>query len=242
MITQTKATQATRDCLSPRAARATRSLLGYGVLAGPFYVLIVLGQALLRPGFDLAHDDASLLSNGAFGWIQVANFVLTGAMVLAFAAGLRRAFETGRARTWGPLLVAIYGLGLVGAGIFSADPMNGFPIGTPAGRPAVITTHGMLHVVVAGLAFLALVAACLTIARRYAAQNLAGHARFSVATGIIFLLAFVGVASGSSSAPIVLAFWIGLLLAWSWMASVAIHEFRALGAAARPATIRERGR
>jgi hypothetical membrane protein len=235
MIADTKATQPTDECLSARAARVTRSLLGYGVLAGPFYVLVVLGQALLRPGFDLAHDDASLLSNGPFGWIQVANFVLTGAMVLAFAAGLRRAFDTGRGKTWGPLLVAIYGLGLVGAGIFSADPMNGFPIGTPAGRPAVITTHGVLHIVVAGLAFLALVAACLTIARRYAAQHLTGHACLSVATGIIFLLAFVGVASGSSSAGVVLAFWFGLLLAWSWMATVAIHEYRTLGAAAQAA-------
>lgn len=239
-MVQTRATQPAIDCPSPRGARITRSLLGYGVLAGPFYVLIVLGQALLRPGFDLAHDDASLLSNGAFGWIQVANFVLTGAMVIAFAAGLRRAFESGRGRTWGPLLVALYGLGLIGAGIFSADPTNGFPIGTPAGRPTVITTHGMLHIVVAGLAFACLVISCMAIARRYATQHLRGRARFSVATGVVFLLAFFGVASGSTSAIVVIGFWIGLLLAWAWMASTAIHEYRALGTAAQSAPVTNR--
>jgi hypothetical protein len=54
-----------------QATRVTRSLLGYGVIAGPFYVLVVLGQALVRPGFSLVHDDASLLSNGSFGWVQI---------------------------------------------------------------------------------------------------------------------------------------------------------------------------
>jgi len=60
------------------ATRVTKSLLGYGVLAGPCYVLVVLGQALARPGFSLVHDDASLLSNGSFGWVQILNFALTG--------------------------------------------------------------------------------------------------------------------------------------------------------------------
>ena len=83
------------DC--SRADRVTRSLLGYGVLAGPFYVGVVLAQAWLRPGFDLAHDDASLLSNGSLGWIQVANFLLTGGMVVACAMHgiLRRTADAG---------------------------------------------------------------------------------------------------------------------------------------------------
>ncbi len=80
---------ANQPACSP-AARVTRSLLGYGVIAGTVYVVTVLAQALLRPGFDLAHDDASLLSNGDFGWVQVANFVVTGLMVVACAAGIRR--------------------------------------------------------------------------------------------------------------------------------------------------------
>jgi hypothetical protein len=34
-------------------ARATRSLLGYGIIAGPFYVAVSLTQALSRDGFRL---------------------------------------------------------------------------------------------------------------------------------------------------------------------------------------------
>ena len=211
------------------AQRVTKSLLGYGVLAGPFYVLVILAQALLRPGFDLAHDDASLLANGSVGWIQVADFVLTGAMVLAFAAGVRRALAPGRAATWAPALLAAYGLGLIGAGLFTADPMNGFPAGAPAGHPTSMSGHGLLHIAFAGVGFLALVAACFVLARRFSADGAKGLALFSRATGVLFLLGFVAVASGSSSALVVVAFWVALLVVWSLMATVAVRLYRAQG-------------
>jgi uncharacterized membrane protein YozB (DUF420 family) len=198
----------------------TRSLLGYGVLAGPVYVAVALVQSAIRPGFDLLHDDVSLLANGELGWIQVANFVVTGAFVLAFAAGLGRAIGG-----WAPRLVAAYGLGLIAAGIFTADPMNGFPAGAPM-RPETISVHGLLHIVAAGVGFLCLVAACMVMARRFAAAGRRGWMTFSIVTGVVFLVAFAGVASGSGSAVVVLGFWAALLLAWTWMASIAVHFYR----------------
>lgn len=210
------------------ATRITRSLLGYGVVAGPFYVLVALVQALLRRGFDVLHDDVSLLSNGDLGWIQIANFLLTGAMVIACAIGLKRALHSGPAATWGPRLLGIFGLGLIGAGIFVADPMNGFPPGTAPGRPVEITTAGLLHIVTACIAFLCLVAACMLFARRFFAEKRLGRAWFSVVTGIAFLAAFGGVASGSGSAGVVLAFWAALIVAWAWLALLAIGVYREL--------------
>jgi len=216
----------TSEAACSPAARVTRSLLGYGVIAGPLYVIAVLAQALLRPGFDLAHDDASLLSNGAFGWVQVTNFVVTGLMVVACAAGVRRALAGGRAATWGPILLAVYGLGMIGAGLFAADPMNGFPAGAPAGRPDTITAHGMLHIAFAGIGFIALVAACFVIARRYSADGRRGRAVFSIVNGVCFLAAFAGVASGSGSSIVVGAFWAALILAWSWLATLSVDLYR----------------
>ena len=218
---QSGAAQPTCD----RGSRITRSLLGYGVLAGPFYVAIVLGQALTRPAFNLSRDDASLLSNGNMGWIQVANFLLTGLMVIACAVGVRRALSAGRGAVWGPLLLAVYGVGLIGAGLFVADPMNGFPPGAPAGRPETITTHGLLHITFAGIGFLCFVAACFVLARRFSGERKRGWARFSVATGTIFLVAFAGVASGSSSPIVVAAFWAGLLVAWAWIGLLSQHLY-----------------
>jgi hypothetical protein len=212
------------------AARVTKSLLGYGVIAGPLYVAVVLLKAHLRPGFDLIRDDASLLSNGSLGWIQIANFVVTGAMVIACAIGVGRALRSGPAATWAPRLIALYGLGLIAAGIFVADPMNGFPAGTPVGRPASISVHGTLHIVAAGIAFLSLIAACFVLARRFATL---GHRRWVVAsraTGVLFLLGFVGVASGSSSPVVVVAFWIALLVVWGWLAALSLHLYGAVTA------------
>jgi len=40
------------------------------------------------------------------------------------------------------------------------------------------------------------------------------------------LAAFAGVASGPGSAAVVLAFWAALILAWSWIAAVAVHYYR----------------
>ena len=119
-----------------RTAAITRSLLGYGVLAGPFYLVVGLAQALTREGYDISRHDLSLLANGPLGWIQIVNLVLSGLMTVAAGVGMRRALRVlggGRGAVWGPRLVAGYGLGLVGAGIFVADPMYGFPLGTPDG-------------------------------------------------------------------------------------------------------------
>lgn len=221
----------TRQGACSPAARATRSLLGYGAVAGPFYVVVVLGQALLRPGFNLLHDNASLLSNGSNGWIQIANFVLTGAMVIAFAAGVRRALRGGTGQTWGPLLLALYGLGLIAAGVFVADPMSGFPPGTPGGRPESISMHGILHIASAAIGFLGFTAATFVVGQRFARERGSSWAWASRVTGLVFLAGFAGVASGSGSSAVVIGFWIALVVAWGWMAVLAISLYRRVGEA-----------
>ena len=135
----------TRGC--DPATAVTRSLLGWGAVAGPFYVAVSLAQASTRDGFDLTRHPWSLLENGSLGWIQSANFVLTGAMVAAFAVGLARA-GAGR---WAPRLLALYGAGLAAAGLLTADPMAGFPVGTPAGPAQAPSWHGTLHLAAGGI-------------------------------------------------------------------------------------------
>lgn len=213
------------DC--SREDRVTRSLLGYGLLAGPVYVVAALIQGLTRPGFDLLHDDVSLLSNGSLGWIQIANFIVTGMFVIAASVGMARALA-GRS-TWGPRLLAVFGTGLVAAGVFVADPMNGFPAGAPAGRPETISAHGMLHIAVAGIGFLCLVAACVVMARTFGREGRRGWMVYSIASGIAFLLAFAGIASGSTSAVVVLGFWAGVIVAFGWIAAVSVDLYRRTG-------------
>jgi hypothetical protein len=216
----------TQDVATPSAGceapeKVTRSLLGWGVVAGPLYVGAALVQALTRDGFDIGRHDVSLLANGRLGWIQVANFLLTGLMVIACAVGMRRALRTGR--TWGPLLVGTYGAGLVAAGVFRADPAMGFPPGTPEDAHA-ISWHGTLHFVAAAIGFLALVAACFVLAR------LGGRrwAAYSVTTGVVFLAAFAGIAAGSGHTWAVLGFWAGVVVAWAWILVMSVRLTREL--------------
>lgn len=210
-----------------KAARITKSLLGYGVLAGAVYIVAAGGQELTRSGFDPARHDVSLLANGSSGWIQIVNFVLTGLMTIAAAAGMRRAMDGQRAGTWGPRLIAGYGLGLVLAGVFRADPAYGFPPGTPPG-PAPISWHGLGHLVAGGLGFLALIAACFVFARRFAALGRRGWAAYSAATGVLFLAGFFGVATGSGQVATTVAFTVAVVLAWTWLAAVSVHLYRTI--------------
>ena len=69
----------------------TKALLACGIAAGCLYVALGAGQALSRSGFDPTRHPLSLLSNGEEGWIQIANFLVCGALVIACAAGMRRA-------------------------------------------------------------------------------------------------------------------------------------------------------
>jgi hypothetical protein len=142
----------------------TRLLLASGTLAGPLFVLVAAIQVGTRDGFDLRRHPLSLLSLGDLGWIQISNFIASGLLTLAFAAGMRRTLHPGRAGTWGPLLVGIFGLGLVIGGVFVTDPDLGFPPGMP--RATQRSWHGIVHDIGPGVGFDALLLACLVVMRR----------------------------------------------------------------------------
>lgn len=206
------------------ATRVTRSLLGYGLLAGPFFVGVSLVQALTRAGFDPTRHEWSLLANGGLGWIQITNFVLSGLMTIAFAVGVGRA--TGS--RWAGRLLAGYGLGLVAAGAFRADPALGFPPGTPADAH-VVSWHGLLHLASGGVGFACLVAACLVLGRRYARAGRQGAAWYARSTGVLFLVGFGAVASGVRSPWTVLGFTAAVVLAWAWIGATAVDLYRRPG-------------
>jgi hypothetical protein len=205
-------------------------LLLCGAAAGPLYVTLGVIQMLIRPGYDPTRHDLSLMSNGELGWIQIANFVITGLLVIAGAVGMGHVLRGSRGGTWGPLLVSIYGLGLIGAGIFVADPALGFPPGTPADAHE-ISGHGLMHFVSGGLGFLALIAACFVFARRFSKLKQRGLALFSVLTGIVFFAAFFGIATGAQLGGTVLvfvtlAFTAAVLIAWAWLSTMFLHLIR----------------
>jgi hypothetical protein len=149
------------------------NLLGCGLVAGPLFIAASLTQAFTRKGFDLGRHPISLLSLGAPGWVQIANFVVCGILYVLGGVGLRQTLGQSRGGTWGPLLIGVTGVGLIIAGVFTADPGAGFPPGAPSGAPTM-SWHGLLHEFGFLLTFVAAISACLVLARRYAAQRRRG--------------------------------------------------------------------
>src|SRR5262245_34018346 len=124
-------------------ASLTRFLLRCGMLAGPLYLAVSLAQAFVRDGFDLGRHPLSLLANGPGGWVQTANLAITGLMVIAAAVGFTRALGSkSRGLTW---FLGAFGAGMIVAAVFPADPVDGFPPGTPEGPPTSISATGLVH-------------------------------------------------------------------------------------------------
>jgi hypothetical protein len=202
-------------------AVSTRRLLTCGVVAGPLYLVVVVLQALTRDGFDLSRHPASVLSNGDQGWIQIVNFVVSGLLFVACAIGLRRVSGAGRGSTWGPRLVGVFGAGMVAAGVFAADPVDGFPPGTPTGPPTSMSWHGAVHFLVAGIGFVALIAACFVFARRFAAAGHRGRATYSAVTGAVFLASWLSIFALQGAQAANIAFTIGIVLVLAWTSALA---------------------
>lgn len=203
------------------AAKLTNGLLRCGILAGPLYAGLGLIQMAIRPGFDITRHSLSLLSNGTLGWIQILNFLLTGLLLILGAVGVKQVLQSGPGSQWGPLMLGLYGLGLVGASIFCADPALGFPPGTPLeGNP--ISWHGLLHFVAGTIGFSGFIAACFIFARRFKLLQQSGWAWYSLITGLLFLVSFVGIASGSKG-PVSAFFASAVVLGFTWISLLLSH-------------------
>ncbi len=212
-------------------AEQTKLLLTGGVLAGPIYILVGIAQLLTREGFDITRHPLSMMSLGDLGWVQIANFIVTGLLVMAGAIGLRRLAQVDKRLRRGAVLLGIYGLGVLGGGIFVTDPALGFPPGTPNTYPTTMSWHGLLHFVFGQLGFLALIVASFVYARHFTKNGLRGWALFSALTGVLFLFAIifgVGTSAGEGTALGLLALYVAVALAWIWLSALSYRMWSEL--------------
>src|SRR5579859_4781830 len=108
---------------------AIRLLLACGVIAPLLNGAVILILGAIRPGYNAWIVPDSNLELGDGGWMQCTNYIVTGALLLAFASGMRLLLRTGRGSTWGPILFGIYGLTFVVIGFVLPDPALGYPPG-----------------------------------------------------------------------------------------------------------------
>jgi hypothetical membrane protein len=207
---------------------ATRLLLAGGALGPLLFIVVFLIEGATRPHYSVGQDAVSALSLGPGGWMQITNFIVCGALVFGFALGLRRVLRTGPGSTWGPILLGIVGLGLIGAGIFVTDPGLGYPY---EASTLTLSVHGTIHSLISLVVFIALPTACFVLARRDAADPAArGWAWYSVATGLLVVVFIVLTAVVTAlNGPAGLTQRIFLIVGWSWIALQAIRLLRRSG-------------
>jgi hypothetical protein len=194
-----------------------RSLLRCGMLAGPFYLAVALILVRLRNGFDLARHSLSVLTNGPGGWVQTANFVLTGLLVLAAAVGFRRVLgPKSRAVTW---FLGGYGVAMIVAAMFPTDPVDGFPPGTPLGPPTSISTSGLVHLIAGASGFTFLAISCFFAAWAMRRRDVPSLALLSLLSGLAVVLGFFG---GVFLPMGIAGIWFAVVVGWAWLAIMSL--------------------
>jgi hypothetical protein len=178
-----------------------RSLLRCGVAAGPVFVGTFLLEGAARDGYRPLRHPVSSLALGSRGWVQAANFTVTGTMLLAGAAGLARASDraTSSSRA-APALIGAAGAGLIGAAVFTTDPVSGYPPGTPDAliRPS---PAGTAHNLAAVPVFFGLPAAALASSWRSCRAGQRGFGLYSAGTAITMLATMALAAAGFGQSP-----------------------------------------
>jgi hypothetical protein len=158
------------DLMRPLAALA-------GTVGPLLFLTVLLVEGAVRPGYQPLRDTISQLSLGPRGWIQTANFLVFGMLFLIFARGVRASLAGSRAARAGSTLLFVIGAGVLGCGVFQAEPWP----------PSSMSPAGLAHLVCA----MVLVFALLPVATGVMTRAVAGEAHWRAlapASGLTSLL------------------------------------------------------
>jgi hypothetical protein len=208
----------------------TRGLLRCGVAAGPVFIAVFLLEGAVRDGYRPLRHPVSSLALGPRGWIQTGNFAMAGTLFLAGAAGLARAGDRVASGRTAPALIGGAGAGLIGAAVFTTDPVSGYPPGTPDAitRPS---RAGIAHNLVAVPVFAGLPAAALASGWR---SWRAGQHRFGLytaGTGVTMFAAAVLAGAGFGQSPRFVSLGglfqrVSIVTGFGWLTTVFAQELR----------------
>lgn len=213
--------------------RRTIACLWAGVAAPILFTTVYLIEGATRLGYDPLRHQVSLLSLGDRGWVQTLSFLVTGALMLVFAIGLRGWLWGGPSGRVTPAAVAVAALGLFLAGGFPTQPLFGYPPGTPEGMARDISPGSVLHVLGAILFFFGLIVAAVAFAVRSWREESTGWAVASAGAAIVIFVCF-GASGGGPSGELFfpnatgLLQRIALLAGLGWVLAIALWAIGSL--------------
>lgn len=215
-----------------RKNRLTSYLLICGIIAPLLLGAVSYILAFTTPGFDLTRHANSQLVLGQYGWLQTANFILAGLLVIAFAVGARRALKGKPGGLSAPLLIGIYGLfAAVIVGLHPTDPQFGFPPGTPVEYVGFdkISLSAKIHGIAGMIGFSALTIATFVFARYFAWMKQPGWLAASIFTGIATLgtVIFLQLSAGQELTSFnYIPVWAAGTLIWLYLSATAWKIWR----------------
>jgi hypothetical membrane protein len=124
-----------------------RPLAALAGTVGPvLFFVVLLAEGAVRPGYEPLRNTISELSLGPRGWIQTANFLIFGILFAIFTRGLKASLDDSRPARLGTALLSVIGIGVMGSGLFRAEPWP----------PSSMGPTGLLHLVCAMVLIFAL--------------------------------------------------------------------------------------
>jgi len=162
-------------------------LLLCGAISGLIFTISWIVQEHFKIGYDPFRIPISSLALGELGWIQTITFLVSGLSLILFAYGLKKLRTKKNFSKWIPISFFIAGIGLVGAGCFTTDPMNGFPIGTS--KTIIETTLiGNLHQIFSVLLFIGLPCAMILFSKYFSIIKNKKWLIYSNISAILFII------------------------------------------------------
>lgn len=196
------------------ALYARLTLLGVAL-----YVVLDVVAQVLPPHYNPISQAESDLGVGPYGWVMSINFIVRGLLAFAAVLALRAGLPTRARSVLGEALLTLWG---VGALILAVAPTD-----LPGHHP---TIHGLIHLMVAFLAFI-----CGAVGEVVLSRRLGADPRFRAvapAATAIAILAVVALVLTFLAAPthvfgLLERVFIGLVLLWMVVVAARIQSSRA---------------
>jgi hypothetical protein len=198
-----------------------------GIIGPALFVAVFLLEGWLRPGYEPLKMFVSALSLGPRGWIQIANFLIFGFLLLVFTRVVAAEIPDGKASRGGLILLTIIAFSYFVSGPFVMDPT-----GTPLDQA---TLHGTLHGIAGGIVFSLMPITCFVYLRRFRADpRWRSLAPWTLVLGIISAVGVVLLTIATKFPTMQTAFgdWLGLIqrtaivpfMIWLFIFALALHS------------------